>query len=412
MFSNLFKCSGVNIPHETLISLPELIYTRITIMDNLFTQNSDESEDIPQTENSVWILGRKYNAKKDIDAIRRDIRSRLWFTYRKGFVPIGGFGSTFTSDKGWGCMLRCGQMVLGQALISLHLGRDWRWTPETRSSTYLNILRRFEDRRAAPYSIHQIALMGASEGKDVGQWFGPNTIAQVLKKLVVYDDWSSITIHVALDNTLVVNDVVQQCRVEGATTAEVDGEKPLKAPSQWKPLLLLIPLRLGLSEINPIYINGLKTSFQFPQSLGLIGGKPSHALYFIGYVGWYLQAQSDEVIFLDPHTTQRAGSVDQKSDDNEAEVDATYHCKIASRIPIIGMDPSVALCFFCATEKDFTSLCRLMQDELIANEKQPLFELCQERPASWSPAEDVAAEALGATASTWPTSDEGFELLG
>ncbi|XP_031784313.1 autophagy-specific gene 4 isoform X1 [Nasonia vitripennis] len=424
MFSNLFKvflklttsavksiylfllqCSGVIIPHETLISLPELIYTRIAIMDNLFTQNSDESEDIPQTENSVWVLGKKYNAKKDIDAIRRDIRSRLWFTYRKGFVPIGGFGSTFTSDKGWGCMLRCGQMVLGQALISLHLGRDWRWTPETRSSTYLNILRRFEDRRAAPYSIHQIALMGASEGKDVGQWFGPNTIAQVLKKLVVYDDWSSITIHVALDNTLVVNDVVQQCRVEGATTAEVDGEKPLKAPSQWKPLLLLIPLRLGLNEINPIYINGLKTSFQFPQSLGLIGGKPSHALYFIGYVG-------DEVIFLDPHTTQRAGSVDQKSDDNEAEVDATYHCKIASRIPITGMDPSVALCFFCATEKDFMSLCRLMQDELIGNEKQPLFELCQERPASWSPAEDVAAEALGATASTWPASDEGFELLG
>jgi hypothetical protein len=51
---------------------------------------------------------------------------------------------------------------------------------------------------------------------------------------------------------------VRQCRVEGATTAEVDGEKPLKAPSQWKPLLLLIPLRLGLSEINPIYANGLK----------------------------------------------------------------------------------------------------------------------------------------------------------
>lgn len=35
--------------------------------------------------------------------------------------------------------------------------------------------------------------------------------------------------------------------------------------------------------------------------------------------------------------------MDQKSDDNEAEVDATYHCKIASRIPITGMDPSVAL---------------------------------------------------------------------
>lgn len=39
----------------------------------------------------------------------------------------------------------------------------------------------FEDRRTAPYSIHQIALMGASEGKDVGEWFGPNTVAQVLR---------------------------------------------------------------------------------------------------------------------------------------------------------------------------------------------------------------------------------------
>ena len=39
----------------------------------------------------------------------------------------------------------------------------------------------FEDKRSAPYSIHQIALMGVSYGKQVGEWFGPNTIAQVLK---------------------------------------------------------------------------------------------------------------------------------------------------------------------------------------------------------------------------------------
>ena len=51
---------------------------------------------------------------------------------------------------------------------------------------------------------------------------------------------------------------VRQCRVEGGVTAEADGEIPLRAPSQWKPLLLLIPLRLGLSETNPVYINGLK----------------------------------------------------------------------------------------------------------------------------------------------------------
>lgn len=95
-------------------------------------------------------------------------------------MPIG-CDAGFTSDKGWGCMLRCGQMVLAQALIALHLGRDFMWDPTIKNSTYLKIIQKFEDKRQAPYSIHQIALMGASEGKNVGEWFGPNTVAQVLK---------------------------------------------------------------------------------------------------------------------------------------------------------------------------------------------------------------------------------------
>ena len=34
---------------------------------------------------------------------------------------LGGTGPV--SDTGWGCMLRCGQMILAQALICRHLGR-------------------------------------------------------------------------------------------------------------------------------------------------------------------------------------------------------------------------------------------------------------------------------------------------
>lgn len=50
-----------------------------------------------------------------------------------------------------------------------------------RDPTYLKIISRFEDNRKSPFSIHQIALMGDSEDKRVGEWFGPNTVAQVLK---------------------------------------------------------------------------------------------------------------------------------------------------------------------------------------------------------------------------------------
>jgi len=61
-----------------------------------------------------------YLLLSDLQQIRSDVQSRLWFTYRRGFLQIGN--TSFTSDRGWGCMLRCGQMVIGQALIFLHLG--------------------------------------------------------------------------------------------------------------------------------------------------------------------------------------------------------------------------------------------------------------------------------------------------
>lgn len=46
---------------------------------------------------------------------------------------------------------------------------------------YVKILKQFQDKKTSQYSIHQIALMGSTEDKPVGTWFGPNTIAQTLK---------------------------------------------------------------------------------------------------------------------------------------------------------------------------------------------------------------------------------------
>ncbi|XP_056646251.1 cysteine protease ATG4A-like isoform X1 [Diorhabda sublineata] len=363
-----------------------------------------EPNDIPKTTEPVWILGKRYSAVQDINKIRQDIVSKIWITYRKNFIPIGG-NEGLTSDKGWGCMLRCGQMVLAQALVSLHLGRDWLWDPQCKDNTYLRILKKFQERRQAPYSIHQIALMGASLGKQVGQWFGPNTVAQVLKKLVKYDDWSRLAIHVALDNTVVISDIKELCLAK----TKLDGTNLTN--SEWKPLLLIVPLRLGLTEINPLYISGIQKCFQFKQSLGVIGGKPNVALYFIGCVG-------KEVIYLDPHHTQKTCFVENKETEEQIEADTTYHCKYASRINIVKMDPSIAMCFFCKTESDFNDFCLKVETDLLNPQTEPMFEISYNKPTEWSPVLENAVDAGAASFADFqePTdrffdSDHEFEIL-
>ncbi|XP_026090110.1 cysteine protease ATG4A-like [Carassius auratus] len=354
--------------------------------ENQINVFSEFLEDLPDVDEPVWILGACYDLKTKKPELLSDVHSRLWFTYRKKFSPIGGTGPS--SDAGWGCMLRCGQMILAQALVCRHLGRDWRWDPEKRQpKEYHRILHCFLDKKDSCYSIHQMAQMGVGEGKSVGEWYGPNTVAQVLKKLALFDDWNTLAVYVSMDNTVVIEDIKKQCKQHragpcGRGEETVSGQSCLEAlhlqsqkPLDWRPLLLVIPLRMGINTINPVYIQAFKECFKMPQSCGVLGGKPNLAYYFIGYI-------DDELIYLDPHTTQQA--VDTES--GSAVDDQSYHCqRTPHRMKITSLDPSVALGFFCKSEEDFDSWCDLVQQELLKKRNLRMFELVEKHPSHWPP---------------------------
>uniref|UniRef100_A0A8C1GX62 Cysteine protease n=1 Tax=Cyprinus carpio TaxID=7962 RepID=A0A8C1GX62_CYPCA len=345
--------------------------------ENQINAFSDFLEDLPEVDEPVWILGACYDLKTSKIELLSDVRSRLWFTYRKKFSPIGGTGPS--SDAGWGCMLRCGQMILAQALVCRHLGRDWRWDPEKRQpKEYHRILHCFLDKKDSCYSIHQMAQMGVGEGKSVGEWYGPNTVAQVLKKLALFDDWNTLAVYVSMDNTVVIEDIKKQCKqpASGQSCSEAQGRTlQSQRPLDWRPLLLVIPLRMGINSINPVYIQAFKECFKMPQSCGVLGGKPNLAYYFIGFI-------DDELIYLDPHTTQQA--VDTES--GSAVDDQSYHCqRTPHRMKITSLDPSVALGFFCKSEEDFDSWCDLVQQELLKKRNLRMFELVEKHPSHWPP---------------------------
>lgn len=130
-----------------------------------------------------------------------DFESRIWLTYRSNFPPIPKSedpkaASTmsfsvrlksqlsnqngFTTDTGWGCMIRSGQSLLANSLAILTLGRDRR--RGTADEQERELLSLFADDPRAPFSIHKFVEHGAAAcGTYPGQWFGPSATAKCIE---------------------------------------------------------------------------------------------------------------------------------------------------------------------------------------------------------------------------------------
>ena len=88
---------------------------------------------------------------------------------------------------------------------------------------------------------------------------------------------STFQVHLATDCT-VYKDDVEALFAPGAGSTR-------GGACEQHSVMLLIPIRLGVDKVNPIYIGNIKYLLSMQQTMGIIGGKPRHSLYFVGYQG-------------------------------------------------------------------------------------------------------------------------------
>lgn len=48
-------------------------------------------------------------------------------------------------------------------------------------------------------------------------------------------------------------------------------------------LIVLVPAVLGVERLNEVYSAQLRTVLRWKQSVGIVGGRPGHSYYFLGY---------------------------------------------------------------------------------------------------------------------------------
>ncbi|CAF5130540.1 unnamed protein product [Rotaria magnacalcarata] len=156
---------------------------------------------------TILLVNFGLHIELDLHRLVSSILTKIFF--QTSIILHSGGPSGPTKDTGWGCMMRCGQMMLAEGYVRFFLpaGRYFRWHPQLVDTTYWDILNMFIDKRHSSYSIQQIVQMGNSEGKEIGQWFGPNTIAQVLRRIASNEFERPINVHVAMDNTLVLDEI-------------------------------------------------------------------------------------------------------------------------------------------------------------------------------------------------------------
>lgn len=267
--------------------------------------------------------------------INRLLKSFLYMSYRSGFINLNNNGcGDYTSDCGWGCMLRCSQMILSKGLIEKKIyQKESSVNNDFMDSIRKEILCLFNDNYLnykdiekhpdfknfwklykelvdtnpeynsiceiiPPYSIHILCKLG----KCAGEYSSDIKMIKLFSKINsdLFNDINIILFECGYISkkklfTYFCEEYTQFDDNFFDTVTYNNIDYIFK-----KGGIVFISFRFGLyNNIDSAYIKVIPKLFEhFHNNLGFVSGKKDRAYYFIGI-------QNDKLIFADPHYNQQ-----------------------------------------------------------------------------------------------------------
>lgn len=302
----------------------------------IFNWNTSIDTSLDKTLN---IFHKTYNAKTEEEQYKRKISSILYFSYRKNFQSILNYKTKqlFTSDCGWGCMIRSSQMILSKALYRLFcynekiklkkntkLTYDDRLKCRTESLKYfleipigqndfcvklikdylqqksLSTENSFKYSVIPPFSIKTICALGEIYNKYAGEWFSDVTMPQIYSAINNTFDIIPNCKIIHFQSIIEHKTIISECFNEVQPSMEYFQEVLTFNNQQYKfekTGIIFVSVRLGINTISSEYHDAIKELFKCKYCIGIIGGKNSSAYYFIGF-------NQNHFFYLDPHYAQ------------------------------------------------------------------------------------------------------------